>query len=80
MKLEYLVEGIYKNGVEREKRFLTASLKHWLRNAKLDEEDGCIVDLTFKYLPKFGLIMTNYVSTDLKNGCQEKVSLINKTL
>lgn len=80
MKRTYLIETVYKGEVKREKKILTTSLKYWLRNAKLDERDGFVIDITFKYLTKSEVIMTSYISTDLKSDCQMKVSLLSNKL
>ncbi len=78
MKRTYLIETIYKGEVKKEKKILESSLKHWLRNAYLDERDGNVVNITFKYSTKKDIVTTSYSSFSIVDGYQIKVYLQEK--
>lgn len=75
MRRTYIVETIYKGGVKKEKKVLESSQKCWLRNAFLDEGDGCVVSIIFKYSTKKDIFMTSYSSFSVADGYEIKVYL-----
>lgn len=75
MRRTYILETIYKGEVKKEKKVLESSQKFWLRNACLDEKDGCVVNITFKYSTKKDIIMTSYSSFSIIDGYEIKVYL-----
>jgi len=75
MRRTYTVETIYKGEVKKEKKILESSLRHWLRNAYLDEKDKNVVNITFKYSTKKDIIMTSYSSFSIADGYEIKVYL-----
>lgn len=76
MKREYLLISS-KDGTEHREVFKgNHSQDWWLKQVKLDEKDGCFVEMTFKYDTSMKkLVMTSYRSFNSKTRITTRITL-----
>lgn len=75
MRKTYIYEIFHNGRYEKEKKVLTSSLDHWLRNAKIEEKENCVVNINFKYSTKSEIVMTQYDSFNIVDGYHIRLTL-----